>query len=1617
MGISTKDRLAWRRALVLIVAFAIAMGVAAMPRVSAYAEDLAAGSSSGLTTQDAATIDSVRTAILALSADPSSYTADDKERVEAIKADFDSLSDADQATLDAETGHSGTGQPLGRVLETALWGVWSYNPVDNSTTLADRTYDATTTPALSSEYSKGKSTSGRQKPWSVKSVEVRDGKAYATIMVESETYTDIWMGGKTYPKTNESGYCEFANVPIDLNSTFYFAGVSSSMSIPIAFSLTTTIDESTPADPTEPVVIPEENITNNTGMFKVVTATAVPNADGSAVLTFALSGSGYHWLYKGTYEEALAANEAIAAGIAAETGSDKLVKGYTNDDGKWEFQMTVAFNELGNDVPVVAISDSYYKKYVNGQNPLERAYYPRQFNLNLSEATLVTGDFDATLDFELTSEVADFKAASPVSVNIVGGPNSNGYKVSPTLVMQDATYDSVTYPCVVDSAVATATATLAEGKFAISMENEPNKTAFQDKTPLTFTFHVSAAAPYEEAGTNVVRTVTFDQVARTIKVEGEALTPKKLDPGQYIIPGVCWNTKGDKQFTMVEVTHGGDADKALLTVAEDGSATITFDTNTRTTYSGLFFGKLGDQVNEGPNFYAGTKIAAGGYEFTFPVDVDNLTQDIDVVPYKPAGSWYTSNPLVLRFQDAFTPIAVYEVEKQIAALPAAEDVTIAHEAAIVAARGAYDALSVNEQALVSNYSKLVAAEEAFAALAPMSEETEAVIASINDLISAWRDVDEVSSQAIADARTAYEALDKVQKAYVPADTYAKLVRAEACVAFTENTDVKSATIVDPCNPDDEGVLIGATLSPRSNAYYLHLYTTTGEYNKIKRLDSSIPTGSNIQTISGTSSMQRIFTSLDSNPQGREYEIALLDGTVETGKTLTFKVPSVFGAMAKGTYNVVATQVTSSDDRKFANATIASDGTDMIATFTVPSAAYDKVYLGNAKAAAADAEGAIAGDGGTFAIPVQSMYQPIEVSYHLVSDGSWVTDTIEFVVDEQTQAVVDAIAQLNAKNYWDVTIDQREAVEAASALYAQLDDNQKALMDNSNYYVLYRCEVMYVVAAEAEALIVALPEADAVTEADADAIVEAKKTFDNMGESEKMIERTPSGLQNSQIEKLVTEESRAKLNADLLKIAEMVAAKITALPEPAAVTDENKDAVVAAHELFAKLQDSNSKAPWGTKLTNGMTAAEAAIVTQDLVDKVEAAAVVVEIAALPAEVTADDVAAVAAAQAAYDALTDDQKALVPAESASKLEAAEDAMVQVVDAMIKAAAESGNADDVAAARAAFDMLTDEQKAQVDELKLLEAEQAVAQAAAAAAQQAADEAQAYADANPEDAEAQAAAVQAKLAAADAKVAAAEAAQAVADKTAAEAQAAQAAAEQAAAEAQAAQAAAEQAAADAQAAQAQAESDAAAAQAAQAAAEQAAADAAAAQAAAEQKAADAQAAQEKAEGDAAAAQAAQAAAEQAATDAQAAQAAAEQKAADAEQKAADAEQKAADAEQKAADAEQKAADAEQKAASSMKANPMTVTTKVVKAKAKKKTKVAKAKAFVVKDPQGKVTFAKLSGNAKITVKANGKVIVAKGLKKGKTYKVKVMVIAKGDEKTYAPGIQTVTLKVKITK
>ena len=123
----------------------------------------------------------------------------------------------------------------------------------------------------------------------------------------------------------------------------------------------------------------------------------------------------------------------------------------------------------------------------------------------------------------------------------------------------------------------------------------------------------------------------------------------------------------------------------------------------------------------------------------------------------------------------------WHVNDVIEKIDAIGEVTLASEEAIVAVRAAYEALTEAQQAQVTNYDKLTAAEARLTDLKAAK--------AVDDMIDAIGEVTLESEEAIAAARTAYEALTEAQQAEVK--SYDKLTAAEARLA-----DLKAAKAVD-----------------------------------------------------------------------------------------------------------------------------------------------------------------------------------------------------------------------------------------------------------------------------------------------------------------------------------------------------------------------------------------------------------------------------------------------------------------------------------------------------------------------------------------------------------------------------------------------------------------------------------------------------------------------------------------------------------------------------------------------------------------------------------------------------------------------------------------------------
>ena len=182
----------------------------------------------------------------------------------------------------------------------------------------------------------------------------------------------------------------------------------------------TTPGSDTPADKTV-----ELTVDNQVKMFKVIDAKLVTK-EGETTLEVTLNGSGYHYLYKGTYDDAAKVGYKPA----------KWIEGELNKDSKYVFSIPVDEDETY--IPIVSISQTYVDKHVAGECKITRAFFPRQFTLDAKKKTLLVEDYSYTQSLKVSNKTG--LDISKASMTTVGGPNSNDYASTLKLSMKSDTY-------------------------------------------------------------------------------------------------------------------------------------------------------------------------------------------------------------------------------------------------------------------------------------------------------------------------------------------------------------------------------------------------------------------------------------------------------------------------------------------------------------------------------------------------------------------------------------------------------------------------------------------------------------------------------------------------------------------------------------------------------------------------------------------------------------------------------------------------------------------------------------------------------------------------------------------------------------------------------------------------------------------------------------------------------------------------------------------------------------------------------------------------------------------------------------------------------------------------
>ena len=683
--------------------------------------------------------------------------------------------------------------------------------------------------------------------------------------------------------------------------------------------------------------------------------------------------------------------------------------------------------------------------------------------------------------------------------------------------------------------------------------------------------------------------------------------------------------------------------------------------------------------------------------------------------------------------------------------------TDACKEAIDDAREGYDALTGDQKALVENYQDLLDAEEEYAKLKADHEGAKAV----EDLIDAIGEVvyTDACKEAIDDAREAYEALSEEGKELVDSTKLATLEDAEAAykalddqakadavedlieaigeVEYTEECEeaIEEARDAYDALTDDQKPLV---------ENYQDLVDAEAEYAKLEADHLAAEEVEDLIDVIGDveyteeckeaiDEAREAYDALtdDQKPLVGNYQ-DLVDAEAEYAKQ---KADSEAADAVKELINAIGeVEYTDACKEKIDAARGAYDALtgdqkalideNTLKVLTDAEAEYAKQKADHEAAAAVDALIEAIGEVEYTDACKEKIDTAREAYNALTNDQKPLVEKLDVLeaaeaawqklVDdhEAAEEVKDLIKEIGEVEY---TEECKEAIEEAREAYDALTDDQKALINEQTLKALTDAEAAYKALddqAKADAVEDLIDEIGEVeyTEECEEAIEEARDAYDALSDEQKALVENYQDLVDAEAE-------YAKLEADHLA-AEEVEDLIDEIGE-VEFSEDCKKAIDEAREAYNALTDEQKPL-----VDNYQTLLDAEAAWQKLVDDHESAEEVeVLISAIgDVEYTPECLERIQNASEAYEALTDDQKALVDPDlldlldddiaEYNKLEQDHIKAQEVID-LIEAIGEVEYTEEcenaIESARDAYNLLTEDQKALVGERLLGVLEQA--------------------------------------------------------------------------------------------------------------------------------------------------------------------------------------------------------------------------------------------------------------------------------------------------------------------
>ena len=614
-----------------------------------------------------------------------------------------------------------------------------------------------------------------------------------------------------------------------------------------------------------------------------------------------------------------------------------------------------------------------------------------------------------------------------------------------------------------------------------------------------------------------------------------------------------------------------------------------------------------------------------------------------------------------KLTDAESDLNTLKANQVVALIEAIGEVTLDKEDEITDARTAYDALNAAQKALIDEetYKKLTDAEAALADIKADHDAADSVIS----LIDAIGEVTLEKKDAIDAARNGYDALTDGQKALIDEETLKKLTDAEdAYDALKANQVVALIDAIGEVTLDKEDEISAARSGYDALNAAQKALIDTETYKKLTNAESAL-------------------TTMKADKAAADDVVTLIDAIGE----VTLEKKDAIDA-ARTAYDALTdAQKSLIDAATLKKLTDAEDAYDALKAnqIVVLIEAIGEVTLDKEDEITAARKGYDALTDGQKALIDAETYKKL-------TDAE--TELASIKADHA--AANNVIGLINAIG--EVTLEKKDAIDAARTAYDALTDEQKALIDAVTLKKLTDAEDAYdaLKADQVVALIEAIGDVGLDKE---DEITDARTAYDALTAAQKAL------IDAETLKKLTDAEAAlADIKADH-DAADNVIGLIEAIGD---VTLEKKDVIDAARTAYDALTDGQ-KALIEAATLKKLTDAESAF------DGLKADQVVGLIEAI-GDVTLDKEDEITDARNGYDALNAAQKALIDAETLKKLTDAENALTTMkadksaaddVVTLIDAIGDVGfdKEDEILLARTAYDALTDAQKLFVDDAKL--------------------------------------------------------------------------------------------------------------------------------------------------------------------------------------------------------------------------------------------------------------------------------------------------------------------------